>query len=282
MQSVSKQLIPQQPAIRFTLPPHEEADLSWYFGPGSAYFERSTFGAQLTICEQLAYESMLCTACAGLGFTELSAAEIVKRAKRIDELAASISDRLRTIDDPEEREREKARMDRERTKLTKETVCTACEGLKVESKKIHRHDRPLDAKPKKKEDNEPKNEPEDWALCRYARVCRRLDSLPEQAVNVLRLYYGDIGSRWAGEREGRLLALYALTPPGKKLARRGLSKDESDALEGLGVRPDQSVVNQCNAQRLKSDSTRGKLLLEAREQSKKLLSEAAKAWELTR
>lgn len=281
MQSVHQQAasepvsgVAAAPAIH----PSEEADLSWYFGPGAAYFERSTFGDQLRRAAEFSQGSQPCETCEGFGFVQLTAEEIIARNRRITELEHAIRERLRTIEDQEKRDREIAKLAREREKLNEETVCAACSGTKVSARRLNRKPKALTARPRPAQREELRTEPEDWALCRYARVSRRLDQLPDEIVNVLRLYYGDIGTRWASEREGRLLALYALTAPGKKLARRGVSKRDADALEGLGVRPDESVVSQANAQRANPDTTRGRLLLEARGQAKRLLADAARVW----
>lgn len=52
----------------------DEADLTWYFGPGACAFERSTFGAMLAAIERDAYVSEPCGACGSTGIVEASGA----------------------------------------------------------------------------------------------------------------------------------------------------------------------------------------------------------------
>lgn len=64
--------------------------------------------------------------------------------------------------------------------------------------------------------------PDDEILSKFAITSRRLSRLRARRViwyEALQAYYGDVGAHWAVTERGRIFALYALTPSGKKLAR---------------------------------------------------------------
>lgn len=306
-----------RPAPSFPLPGVDEADLSWYFGPGATVFERSMFGAQMQMAETASYESSVCPACDGKRFTELSAEQIEARKPEIkaelEEIAA----------DPDVDNRSK-RLSKFWADLCNKTACKLCSGKGRSERRMRRKNGRYDAKPgafasercrgcrgtgydrvgdpceqcdglghgypvtvfstQAGQGDEPSWTPDDWALIRYARVARRVSLLTALAAETLELFYGDHGARYGATRQGRILAVFELTPSGARLAKRGLSADErtnQSALARDGLRVDEAIYNQCEAQSQKYDATRAEIIIAARRQSEALLDRAATEWRAT-
>jgi hypothetical protein len=118
-------------------------------------------------------------------------------------------------------------------------------------------------------------------LIRFARVGRRLSKVSERTFEVLKLFYGDVGTRWASKVQGRLLALYALTPAGGKLAKRGITAEMRKTLGELGRRLDEAIWNECEEQRSNPEANRAKQLEAARVQADDLLNHASIEWRTT-
>lgn len=120
--------------------------------------------------------------------------------------------------------------------------------------------------------------PDDSALTRFAITSRRLGQVRDQSPALyaaLECFYGDVGARWGREDFGRLFALYALTPSGKKLARWGETKRTHEeptqtAQERVGV---QAVLERTQPKR-----ERTVLLMAANKQASELYARAAQAW----
>ncbi len=92
-------------------------------------------------------------------------------------------------------------------------------------------------------------EPELADLHRFGHVSSalyKLEKIDPILTSVLMLVHGDRGQRWAAERiEGRLLAIYSLTPTGSRWVDSMVEK----SLVPLNVlRPDERLANECAAQ----------------------------------
>lgn len=118
------------------------------------------------------------------------------------------------------------------------------------------------------------------ALDRYAKVSRWLGLVAEHsnaAVEVIRTYCGEVGARWARTRHGRIMALYPLTPAGKKLVSMGLEGGKQEvqlsAAERIGVHAE--------LERLQPQERRRLLLDAAHEQAEAYLAAAAGIWDQT-
>lgn len=293
--------------------PHDEADLSWFFGPGAACFEKSTFGMALDRAVQFGQAAEPCASCAGLGFVELTAEQMVERAKRYEALSAERKDDDATAAtrSDEEVTRLREKRDAQQRALGAESDCPDCNAGRGEVKRIKvrvgdafsatarctlcKGRKTLNGKacdlclgegyfvPVTVNSSAPKTDEEGWcpddeALIRYARVSKRLDRLSEGAFEALQLFYGDRGCRWASTIQGRLLALYALTPAGGKLAARGITQQMRETMGELGLRLDEAIANECEAQRMTPTETRKKQLASAREQAARLLEAASVEW----
>jgi hypothetical protein len=85
----------------------------------------------------------------------------------------------------------------------------------------HRRRGPLTVQPKSGgSGGEPSYEPQIETLLRYGDVSRRLariEASDPKSVQVLELYHGDEGAKWAVNKRGRWVALYPLTRDGKVL-----------------------------------------------------------------
>lgn len=291
----------------------DEADLSWFFGPGAAYFEKSTFGIMLERAILFGQQTETCETCKGLGFVELSAEEMIARAAAFASLAAARKgdDALPGRSD-EETDRLRGLRKEQHASLCAEADCPDCGGSKFDRSRIKLRlgssfactagcpkcrgalrDRsgdvceeclaagyivPVTANPKA---GSPEDEgwcPDDEALVRYALVSRRLDRLSDAALEVLSLFYGDRGARWAGTVQGRMLSLYHLTQAGGKLAARGITAVMRDTLGELGLRLDEAIWNECEAQRATPTATRKQQLEKAHEQAVELFRSASTEW----
>lgn len=86
------------------------------------------------------------------------------------------------------------------------------------------------------------NDPNHSVVVRYASISKHLSRVERQSVTlgkVLRVYYGDVGSRWGRTTHGRIFSLYARTPAGAKLVTDIEAKEKSPVFltddERLGV-----------------------------------------------
>lgn len=312
MQTAQAQITTQQPAYR--LPWKDEADLSWYFGPGAAYFEKSTFGIMLERAILFGQQTEPCERCGTLGFVELTAEEMVARAAKFESLAAArrADDVASDMQSDEEVARLRELRNREHRSICAEATCPECKGRKYVLTRVPlrvgmafsstalctrcmgtrrtasgdpcpRCDamgyfEPVTVNKAPEGGNEEGWCPDDEALVRYALVSRRLDRMTDSGIEVLQLFYGDRGARWAGTKEGRLLALYHLTPAGAKLAARGITREMRETLGELGLRLDEAVWNECEAQRQRPTATRASQLERSREQAERLLGAASEQW----
>lgn len=144
-----------------------------------------------------------CDSCRGSGCTA-----IARRATRRERCSVCSGSKLAPGS-----EATVARIERGVPVTVGQTQCPECQG---EGAKL------ATAIPVTKADNGGGVLPDDSALTRFAITSRRLSSVKSRSpalYSALECYYGDVGSRWGREDFGRLFALYALTPSGKKLAR---------------------------------------------------------------
>lgn len=294
----------------------DEANLSWFFGPGATQFEKSTFGIMLERATQFGQHAEACDTCAGLGFVELTAEQMVDRAGEFAALAAA-----RKADDADESrsDEEAARLrelrDDEYKSICGQANCPECDGKRLTvsrillregtafsctsvCRKCHGSQRlasgdpcprcdamgyiePVSANKGPLKADEEGWCPDDEALVRYALVSRRLDRVGESTFEVLRLFYGDRGTRWAGTIQGRIMVLYHLTPAGGKLAARGITAKMREALGELGLRLDEAIWNECEAQRQKPSDKRKSQIDSAHLQALRLLGAASVEWNAT-
>lgn len=183
-----------------------ESDLDWYFGEGSATFERSTFGSQLEHAALFASATRPCFDCGGIpestyggevggtGFAESGA-----ECRRCCGVGWVVCDQ--------------------------------------------RPSGPLTVKPKPVPRAESGYWPGHDTLVRFATVSRVIRAVAETSpvlASVLRAYYGDQGARWGLTKNGRIFSVYPLTKAGRRLLETSRRKSESrDAVlhddEVLGV-----------------------------------------------
>jgi len=116
--------------------------------------------------------------------------------------------------------------------------------------------------------------PDDGQLARYAVISRRLRSIAACHARALEAYYGDCGSRWARGRHGRLLALYALTPAGRRLVHQ----DEVGQASRLRLTPSERVGVQCDLEAAQPKAARRALLAEAETEARAMLAAAERAY----
>jgi hypothetical protein len=123
---------------------------------------------------------------------------------------------------------------------------------------------------------EPSYEPDERTLIRFGDVSRRLGRVAPRLVEVLALYYGDVGESWARHPRGRWVALFPLTQAGlalMDLARESGNPELSEA-DRLRVEVELDFVKGKNA-------TKRALIFEALKQAAALQREADEAWERT-
>jgi len=122
-------------------------------------------------------------------------------------------------------------------------------------------------------------EPEDADLVRAARVSRRLRWVQQAdpaAEQTLEAYYGRAGARWARTDQGRMFALYPLTPAGEKFVRGDIAKrpdSEATAHERL--------LAEVQVQLVAPTQQRRELLARIHTQSERRLNAAWDAWRVT-
>lgn len=217
-----------------------EDDLDWYFGEGSATFERSCFGAQLEHAELFARAMRPCFDCGGLpqsvyggevggsGFAESGA-----ECKR----------------------------------------CSGCGWVVCEQRLTG----PLTVKPKPEHRGESGYWPGHATLVRFAtvsRVVRAVADMSAALAGALRAYYGDQGARWGLTKNGRIFAVYPLTKAGQRLVEASRRRSESrDAV----LREDEVLGVEQELQRQQPNDLRRLLLDRADREARVLHANALRA-----
>ncbi len=147
----------------------------------------------------------------------------------------------------------------------------------------------------KSEQRNPPPEPELRDLHRFGRVSRALYRLEKRdpiLVSVLMAYSGDGGTRWSRERgEGRLLAVYPLTPTGLKWVtsmRHRALEDVAEKPEGKArikaqesynaTRDDERLALECFLQDKSPTDIRRQRLKKIEDEARKLYHEAMEAY----
>lgn len=237
----------------------DELQLIWYFGDLGTRFERSVFGAMLEQVELMGAFSKKCSVCAGTGIVDAGGFGLVlEEAKRSRMVLAetgigAIPDETKRW---EHVERDIARGGwckpcrgtgalPSKAKGWRGSICEMCDGKRrVPRFEIMREAgvrpmvvemptdpcpdclstgrRPLSARPMLAPNGSTRGAPDDVILNRFAIISRRLALVNTRRAlwfKALQAYYGDVGQRWALEEQGRIFALYNLTPSGRKLAR---------------------------------------------------------------
>jgi hypothetical protein len=85
----------------------------------------------------------------------------------------------------------------------------------------------------KRDDAEPSYVPDMEAMLRWARISRMLRGLDAKHSAVIEVYYGDIGTRWASTKLGRIFGLFAFTPGAKAVLRARPAQDDLRSDERL-------------------------------------------------
>lgn len=217
-----------------------EADLDWYFGEGSATFERSTFGSQLEHAELFALATRPCFDCGGIpasnfggevggtGFTESG------------------------------------------------SECRRCRGLGWVVCD-QRPSGPLTAKPKPEHRAESGYWPGHDTLVLYATMSRVIKAVAEASsllACTLRAYYGDQGARWGLTKNGRIFAVYPLTKAGQRLLE--VSRRRSESRDTV-LRDDEVLGVEQELQRAQPNDMRRLLLDKADREARVLHADALHA-----
>lgn len=178
--------------------PSDDAALIWFFGPGVASFERSTFGDQIARASLLSSGSIPCGGCV--------AGVVVPEA------------------DAFAKELEAARQEREANRFTgvaptvSPGTCKFCKGTGVIPSRLPKQDLSLlTAQPIQTGHSEQGYTPDAGLLEKYARVSKRLHAMSPRSVAVLAAYFGEDGMHWALTDLGQLWAVYPLTAAGREL-----------------------------------------------------------------
>lgn len=272
---------------RVTISLRDEADLSWFFGPGQGAFERSVFGAMIRRLDLRAHLSKRCHRCDGVGFTD---ADILGSAAWFAEnkpVRGTTSEQwekwLQKADDHQPRCGDcdgggviSLRLPRKAPRRNGYKRCRDCRGVSGAVTCECGGKGYLVCEPAfpAGSSEEVGYTPDEGALQRYALVSRRLDRAGDSSGRVretLGVYYGDVGARWGRTRHGRLFGLYALTPAGKKLLMRG---GES----GTTLTPAERLGVEAELERAQPKPNRRALLTAAHMQALEMFGTAALAW----
>ncbi len=128
--------------------------------------------------------------------------------------------------------------------------------------------------------------PDDSMMARYAVVSRRLGMLPEHLQAVGEAYHGHAGLRCVGEAANtwRMVAVYPLTPAGKRLIRATPNTYTTDEEREKyhASPPYERAYRHVASERLKSDPNRRQLIEAAEQQATELYLAFVDAWEATR
>lgn len=228
------------------MPNNEAADLTWFFGPGSVKFERSTCGSMLEAMERDSCESKKCSQCKGQGILGIG----------MDVTETGYGD-----------------------------YCSRCNGtgsLPVASK---RSKNVLTARPKSQSGGGYGKTPNDKTLTRYASISRRINRLQEtdpESVQVLAAFYGNAGTRWA-QTEGysRVFPVLVLTQAGRTILKRSWTSATLQMYDSIPDVPQDAheQLGQLHlVNKVQPDGARSKLFAEAFLQGERLLNTATENW----
>lgn len=126
--------------------------------------------------------------------------------------------------------------------------------------------------------------PDDSMMARYAIVSRRLGMLPERLRAVGEAYHGHAGLRCSDAHAWRMVAVYPLTPAGKRLIRmmpNTYTTDEERERYHASP-PYERAFRHVASERIKSDPNRRQLIEAAEQQATELYLAFVDAWEATR
>lgn len=233
---------------------NDEASLSWYFGDGLSIYERSTFSAIVERIRLDGFGSAPCARCDGAGILDKGGFAMATRCTRCTGKGELGEPKRECPDCRGSGQLEPYEVRAEfggwcdscrgsgctpvERRAQRRKSCTKCDGKRRAPAFNHRpgiHDiacdrcigsghEPLTAAPLPKATSEGGVVAKDSALERFAITSRRVASveiISPDLSSALEDYYGDVGSRWGREDFGRIFALYAHTPAGKRLARWG-------------------------------------------------------------
>lgn len=226
----------------------DEVMLSWFFGEGSAYFERSPCGGMLEALERDSCVSQTCRRCRGVG----------------------VIGEDRDYTDPEYSQ-----------------WCSSCNGTGTLPITMKRSKLALTAKPTKPNIGSNAKAPDNWALTTYAVASRRIDRMQTfspVSVQTLAAFWGNAGSRWAEQDGfGRIFPVIALTKAGATLIKRSqgrsiLQDQESDVPRDAHEQLGQLYL----VEKIQSDPNRAKLFASGFSQAEKLVDQSILDWEKTK
>jgi hypothetical protein len=257
------------------IPSIEESLLEWYFGPAQALFERSTCGAMLERLDADRMVSTECKACGGKGI--LDETDITPANQRCVPCDGP------RCDEPHQQRPACQWCWMGSGEVKEGCWCRRCRGTGWTAVAKGRNSSKITVRPKST--SGAGFEVDDIALRKYAKISRRVNELYEndrENLNILAAYYGFAGLRFGRDpnnRRGRIVAVYALTPSGQKLVKRGqkFGLDNGETLMAYQI-----VENEIEANKLSPDRNRSALIDAADEQARKLIKRAAIAWNLTR
>lgn len=178
--------------------PSDDAALIWFFGPGQASFERSTFGDQIARAELMSSGSVPCGGCVA-GVVVPDADDFAR------ELEAANAERV-------------ANRHLGATPTISPGTCRHCRGTGVIPSRLPIRDASeLTAQPIQSSHSEQGYTPDEGLLARYARVSQRLHAMRRHHVAVLHAFFGEDGMHWALTDLGQIWAIYPLTRAGREL-----------------------------------------------------------------
>lgn len=281
----------------------DEAALAWFFGQGLSIYERSTFGAMLAKLDRDGSGSETCRTCGGEGTLDRGGFSVENKCRTCggegrvsrrwcDECkglgkveayelqvesggwcpicrgtgSVSVSEQrtpCRTCQAPNPRNL------RIRLDFSRASRCSNCLGEAFE---------PVTVQLTQKAQDEAGVQADDAALTRFAITSRRVEKVRSKSpllAEVLAVYYGDIGQRWALTDRGRLFSLYHLTGPGRKLARWG---EKAGKGADLDLTPQERIGTQAALEAGQPKRERFALLLASGQAAVELYGRAARAW----
>lgn len=227
----------------------DESALSWYFGQGLSIYDKSTFGAVLQRITLDGFSSGPCATCAGDGILDVGGFAVSTVCQRCKGVGKPLERRQGEAERACSDCRGSGSVEPYEVKAERGGWCDSCRGSgctavarrsmrakrceTCEGKRRGVDDRQCadclgtgaaqaTALPMTQADSGAGVIPDDSALTRFAITSRRLSGVRKRSAalySALECYYGDVGARWGREDFGRIFALYALTPSGKRLAR---------------------------------------------------------------
>jgi hypothetical protein len=281
----------------------DEAALTWFFGPGMATFERSVFGAMCERMQRDGANSKRCPKCHGEGV--LNEGGFASRTKKDDDQARRNVKAGGWCEACNGTGAVPAERGKHPPCRTGTIACPPCSGTGIAGLKRHRKG-PLRGKRARRraeilESAAPCMRcratgvievdpafgtddgayivpgPNDEALTRYGVISRRVAILSRRdprLVEVLRAYYGDAGSRWGRERQGRIFAVYPLTRAGKSLLRLG-GKAQGNA---ASLRDSERLGVESELEKTQPKEQRRALLDAADRQAREMYARTAEVW----